>query len=141
MTLVTFKEGASKLLSTACPSARTSHVPENWFQKLPRLPQRQAHRPPLVLHVPRRQLSRSGLGRTMLCHNTAPRVPLLVCAKRRVDQRAYPGPQRRRRRILQASASYFSSKFGELQQIAAMYGYACHMCKSADPKCICVFVI
>ena len=31
------------------------------------------------------------------------------------------------------------SKFGELQQIAAMYGYACHM--SADLKCICVFVI
>ena len=33
------------------------------------------------------------------------------------------------------------SKFGKLQQIAAMYGYAYHMCKSADLKCICVFAI
>ena len=33
------------------------------------------------------------------------------------------------------------SKFGELQQIAAIYGYAYHMLKSADLKCTCVFVI
>ena len=36
---------------------------------------------------------------------------------------------------------YSLSKFGKLQQIAAMYGYAYHMCKSADLKCICVCYI